>query len=115
MGKLHVKGWGRKTNYLNGKVACQGLGVGVGKKCTQNQYSYTTKDPTPKDLVLTVNKHQHFAKSCRKRSDNCRFNFPRFPTVITVLSVPSKIICKDDDDPEEGAKNKKKEKISLLQ
>ena len=37
MGKLHVKGWGRKTNYLNGKVACQGLGVGVGKKCTQNQ------------------------------------------------------------------------------
>ena len=26
MGKLHVKGWGRKTNYLNGKVACQGLG-----------------------------------------------------------------------------------------
>ena len=27
MGKLHVKGWG----YLNGKVACQGLRVGVGK------------------------------------------------------------------------------------
>ena len=23
MGKLHVKGWG----YLNGKVACQGVGV----------------------------------------------------------------------------------------
>ena len=42
MGKMHVKGWGRKTNYLNGKVACQGLRVGVGKKCTQNHSFYTT-------------------------------------------------------------------------
>ena len=53
MGKLHVKGWGRKTNYLNGKVACQGLGVGVGKKCTQNQYSYTTWDIKGKNILCT--------------------------------------------------------------
>ena len=33
MGKLHVKGWGRKTNYLNGKVACQGLGLSKWESC----------------------------------------------------------------------------------
>ena len=45
MGKLHVKGWGRKTNYLNGKVACQGLRVSQkqhGKNGPQRQPFYTT-------------------------------------------------------------------------
>ena len=48
MGKLHVKGWGRKTNYLNGKVACQGLG-GVTSSLAKSDPSISPKIDPRKD------------------------------------------------------------------
>ena len=63
------------------------------------------KNPTTKDLVTKVNKHQHFDRSCRKRSSDCRYGFPRFPTVKTILSVPSRILYRDDDDKRKEEEN----------
>ena len=60
MGKLHVKGWGRKTNYLNGKVACQGLRVSQkqhGKNGPQRQPFYTTNKQSTEVSVISAIKN----------------------------------------------------------
>ena len=38
-------------------------------------------------IVLDVNKHSH-TKACRKYESSCRFNFPRYPSTRTIISVP---------------------------
>ena len=45
--------------------------------------------------------HHHHTMTCRKKGTNCRFNFPRFPSVKTVLSMPARIMY---DEPEEREK-----------
>ena len=60
----------------------------------------TLKDPATKNIVEEVNKHQHFDKSCKKKSEECRFDFPRLPTTETIISVPSRILFKDDPEKE---------------
>ena len=32
-------------------------------------------------------KHHH-TKACRKIGDKCRFNYPKFPSTKTILSIP---------------------------
>ena len=58
------------------------------------------KDPSTRQIVLDVNKHQHFNKSCRKNGPNCKYNFPRFPCLRTIIAIPSKIKYKDDEEKE---------------
>ena len=54
-------------------------------------------DPTTRDIVKEVNKHQHFTKSCRKKGPKCKYGFPRFPSTKTIICVPSRILYKDDE------------------
>ena len=69
-------------------------------KFTDWSVSCSLKDAMTRDLVMEVNKHQHFDKSCRKRGPNCRFGFPRFPCTKTIVAIPSKIRYKDEDQHE---------------
>ena len=41
------------------------------------------------DIVEAVQKHCH-TKSCRKRETICRFNYPKFPSVETIICKPVK-------------------------
>ena len=45
------------------------------------------KDYRTKDIVKDVQTHHH-TQACRKYSTNCRFSFPRFPSLRTLVSVP---------------------------
>ena len=38
-------------------------------------------------IVLEVNKHHH-TKSCRKYDTSCRFLFPRYPSIKTIIAKP---------------------------
>ena len=49
--------------------------------------SCSLKDPRVRDIVKAVNVHHH-TKTCRKYSCDCRFFFPRFPSLETIVSVP---------------------------
>ena len=71
--------------------------------------SCSLKDATTRDLVMEVNRHQHFDKSCRKRGPNCRFGFPRFPCTKTIVAIPSKIRFKDNDELEKEVMSKSKD------
>ena len=44
--------------------------------------SCTIKSPGGK-LASEINRHHH-TRTCRKRGTNCRFNFPRFPSLTTI-------------------------------
>ena len=47
------------------------------------------KDSNTKKIVEEVQIHHH-TKTCRKYGSKCRFNFPRYPTIRTIVSVPYK-------------------------
>ena len=49
--------------------------------------SCTLKDPKTADIVKSVNVHNH-TRTCKKYGSDCRFYFPRFPTLRTIVSVP---------------------------
>ena len=60
----------------------------------------TLKDFRTLDIVKEVQTHSH-TKACRKYSSSCRFMFPRFPTLQTIVTVPYK---KLSDSKEEQSK-----------
>ena len=68
--------------------------------------SCSLKDPTTRDLVLEVNKHQHFTKSCKKHGPKCKYGFPRFPSTKTLIAIPSRILYKDDEEKEQAMLDK---------
>ena len=47
------------------------------------------------EIARTVNKHRH-NKSCRKYNTKCRFNYPKFPSVRTMLTKNPEVYYKDD-------------------
>ena len=49
------------------------------------------KDPSTYTLVKSVQQHKHFSQSCYTRGSNCRFNFPKFPCIKTIIAIPSNI------------------------
>ena len=57
-------------------------------------------------MVLEVNMHSH-TKSCRKYDCPCRFYFPRFPTIRTIIAQP----IREVDDEEKKKRLKKYEEI----
>ena len=69
----------------------------------------TLKDPSTREIVLNVNQHKHFNQSCRKKGPNCKYKFPRFPSLKTIIAIPSRIKYKDKEEKEkqELAKSQK--------
>ena len=62
--------------------------------------SCSLMDPSTRDTVLEVNKHQHFQKSCKKKSSVCKYGFPRYPLMKTIIAVPARVLYKDDQEKE---------------
>ncbi|XP_061191743.1 uncharacterized protein LOC133199982 [Saccostrea echinata] len=53
------------------------------------------EDPELRNIVLAVQQHsRRHSKSCRKKGTECRFNFPRPPSLRTFISSP----CENDND-----------------
>ena len=53
-------------------------------------------NPLTEELVKKVNMHRH-SVSCRKHGHSCRFNFPRYPSLKTIISIPARVIERDVD------------------
>ena len=73
---------------------------------TDSCISCSLMDPTTRDIVMEVNKHQHFVKSCRKNGPKCKYGFPRFPSTKTIISIPSRILYKKNDEKEKEMEEK---------
>ena len=58
------------------------------------------KNPRTKHLAEQLNCHVCTKKSCNKYSEHCRFRFPRFPTIQTLIAVPAKIKYPDEEERE---------------
>ena len=55
------------------------------------------KIPETKNIAEQVNFHHH-TKTCNKRGEeNCRFHFPRFPSLRTIIAVPIRLKFTDDE------------------
>ena len=53
--------------------------------------SVSLKDPSTKQLAHDLNTHHCFKKSCLKTSEKCKYNFPRFPSLKSLIAIPAKI------------------------
>ena len=51
-------------------------------------------DPEIEEMVRLVNCHHH-TKVCRKYGCKCRFKFPKFPSMKTIISIPARLKYKD--------------------
>ena len=61
----------------------------------------TLKDPETQNIAMDVQIHHH-TKTCQTRGPDCRFYFPQFPSLRTIISVPTRLVHPEDE-------NKKKE------
>ena len=59
--------------------------------------SVSLKDPSTRNLAKSLNCHHCFKRSCQKKSPKCRYFFPRFPSLKTIIAVPAKIRFPDED------------------
>ena len=66
-------------------------------KFTENFISCSKHDPMTTDIVTEVNLHHH-TKACRKYGKNCRFDFPKFPTINTIISIPARVLYNDETE-----------------
>jgi exonuclease III len=46
------------------------------------------------DIVKEVNVHHH-TRACRKYGTQCRFHFPKLPSLRTIISVPERLLFKE--------------------
>ena len=88
----------------------------------------TLKDPSTRDIALSVQQHKHFPQSCKKRGTNCRFGAPWFPCMRTIIQVPPRIkykkekvsgeesdTCEDVDEEKKEAEEKEREEKEIEQ
>ena len=59
--------------------------------------SVSLKDPSTRNLAKTLNCHHCFKRSCQKKSPKCRYHFPRFPSLKTIIAIPSKVKFPDEE------------------
>lgn len=72
-------------------------------------------DPELRDIVLAVQQHSRkHSQSCRKKGTDCRFNFPRHPSVCTFINSPHETEAEGDTDSLES-KNEKVAAKEILQ
>ena len=64
------------------------------------------KDPRTEDIVRSVNMHHH-TKTCRKYSCECRFFYPRYPCLRTIISEPVRMKTANAEDREKMLKEAK--------
>ena len=57
--------------------------------------SVSLRNPEVKKIVEEVNSHHH-TKTCRKAGTECRFHFPRFPSLQTFLAIPLRLEFEDE-------------------
>ena len=60
----------------------------------------TLQDPRSSKIAASVQKHNH-TFTCRKAGSKCRFQFPRFPSLHTILAKPLRNVFKGEDDETE--------------
>ena len=65
------------------------------------------RNPSTREIAKQVQTHNHTFTCSKMGSSKCRFNFPRFPCLQTIVAVPLRLIFGDD---EEG---KKKELMKM--
>ena len=57
----------------------------------------TLWDPRTSKIAASVQKHNH-TFTCRKAGSKCRFHFPRFPSLHTILAQPPRIVFNEKDE-----------------
>ena len=57
----------------------------------------TLKDPMTQKIASKVQRHRH-TKTCERPGVKCRFDFPKPPSLITMLTVPTRITVTDEVD-----------------
>ena len=55
----------------------------------------TLKDPMTQKIASKVQRHRH-TKTCERPGVKCRFDFPKPPSLITMLTVPTRITVPDE-------------------
>ena len=72
------------------------------------------KNPLTEKIVRAVNIHFH-TKTCRKYCPRCRFYFPRFPSLKTIISEPIRMAEKDLKKQKEKAEKAKLVKDKVIE
>ena len=67
--------------------------------------SVSLKNPETRDIALDVQIHKH-TKTCMSRGPDCRFHFPLFPSLRTIISVPIRLIHPDDEEQRKELQDK---------
>ena len=77
--------------------------------------SCSLKNPSTENIVRAVNMHFH-TKTCRKYCPKCRFLFPRFPSLRTLISEPIRMIENNLEKQKEISKKAKyvKDKVQEI-
>ena len=57
------------------------------------------QEPISRDIALQVNNHRH-SHTCRKYGGICRFDFPRWPCLYTILAKPLRLTHEHDQRQE---------------
>ena len=57
----------------------------------------TLKNPMTQKIASKVQRHRH-TKTCERPGVKCRFDFPKPPSLITMLTVPTRITVPDEVD-----------------
>ena len=47
------------------------------------------------DIAKTVNKHKH-NRTCRKYNTKCRFNYPKYPSMRTIITHSPEVFYKNE-------------------
>ena len=67
--------------------------------------SCSLKNPETRDIALDVQIHKH-TKTCTSRGPDCRFYFPQFPSLRTIVSVPIRLVFPDDEEQKKELQSK---------
>ena len=67
--------------------------------------SVSLKNPETREIALDVQIHKH-TKTCMSRGPDCRFFFPLFPSLRTIISVPIRLIHPDDEEQRKELQDK---------
>ena len=67
--------------------------------------SCSLKNPETRDIVQDVQIHKH-TKTCTSRGPDCRFYFPQFPSLRTMVSVPIRLVFPDDEEQKKELQSK---------
>ena len=68
-----------------------------------NFVSVSLRDPATRDIVKSVNVHNH-THTCRKKGSKCRFCFPRLPSRRTITATPLRLVFLDEKEKIEKQK-----------